>query len=279
MSGSPQEIDVLVSEVGPRDGLQSVKRTMPTEAKNRWIHASGGGRPCARSRSARSCRRKLLPQMADAAAVVREALNIPGLRVAVLVPNLRDAQMALEAGAHKMTIPVSVSEPHSLSNIRMNHDEIIAQVRAIVKLRNELLSRHRESRLGCRPRSDARSRARCPRTTGCGWPAAMVACGADIRAVVRHRRLANPAQIKRLFTRRAPRSATRRAARICTTRAGRASPTWSRRLRSACTTFDSSQAGIGGCPYAPGATGNIVTEDLVFLLESMGLAPASISTG
>ena len=114
--------DVLISEVGPRDGLQSVARTMPTAAKFAWIdglHAAG-------LREIEVCSfvpAAHLPQMADAAEVVRHALTLPGLTVMALVPNLRGAQAALAAGVHKLTLPVSASEAHSLANVRKTREE------------------------------------------------------------------------------------------------------------------------------------------------------------
>jgi hydroxymethylglutaryl-CoA lyase len=129
-------MDVTISEVGPRDGLQSIKRTLPTEAKHRWIAAlaQAGLREIEVGSFVSP---KVLPQMADCAEVVAHARTLRGLRIVVLVPNLRYATMAFEAGTHVITMPVSVSEPHSLANIRKTHAEIIADVRAIVALRNE----------------------------------------------------------------------------------------------------------------------------------------------
>ena len=100
--------DVLISEVGPRDGLQSVKATMPTADKLRWIDAlyAAGVREI---EIASFVPAKLLPQMADAADVVRHAVTLPGLVVMALVPNRKGAQAALEAGVHKLTMPVSAS--------------------------------------------------------------------------------------------------------------------------------------------------------------------------
>ncbi|MEY2875096.1 MAG: hypothetical protein RLZZ373_2467, partial [Pseudomonadota bacterium] len=108
---------VLISEVGPRDGLQSVQAVMPTAHKLAWIdalHASGlreievGSFVPART----------LPQMADVAEVVRHAIALPGWTVMALVPNVRGAEAALAAGVHKLTLPVSASEAHSLANVR-----------------------------------------------------------------------------------------------------------------------------------------------------------------
>ena len=100
--------DVVISEVGPRDGLQSVKSVMPTAAKLRWIDAlyAAGVREI---EVASFVPARLLPQMADAAEVVRHAITLPGLVVMALVPNLRGAEAALAAGVHKLTMPVSKS--------------------------------------------------------------------------------------------------------------------------------------------------------------------------
>ena len=127
---------VLISEVGPRDGLQSVKATMPTAAKLAWID----GLYAAGLREIEVCSfvpARLLPQMADAAEVVRHAVTLPGLTVMALVPNLRGAEAALAAGAHKLTIPVSASEAHSLANVRKSRADMVAEVRSIIALKNE----------------------------------------------------------------------------------------------------------------------------------------------
>ena len=129
--------DVLISEVGPRDGLQSVQATMPTADKFRWIDAlvAAGLREI---EVASFVPAKHLPQMADAAAVVRHACTHPGVTVMALVPNLRGAEAALQAGVHKLTIPVSASAAHSLANVRRTREDMIDEVRAIVRLRDAL---------------------------------------------------------------------------------------------------------------------------------------------
>src|SRR6478672_5789987 len=130
-------MDILVSEVGPRDGLQSIKRAMPTAVKHRWIRAlaDAGLREI---EIASFVPPKLLPQMADAAEVVREAIKIPGITVLALVPNLRGFQDAVAAGAPKITLTVSASEAHSMSNIRMTCAQALESVAKIVRFRNEL---------------------------------------------------------------------------------------------------------------------------------------------
>ena len=129
--------EVLISEVGPRDGLQSVKASMPTDYKKRWITALYD----AGLREIEVCSfvpAKLLPQMADAAEVVKHALSLPGLTVMALVPNLRGAQAALAAGVHKLTLPVSASAAHSLANVRKTREEMVEEVRAIAALRRDI---------------------------------------------------------------------------------------------------------------------------------------------
>jgi len=263
-------MDILVSEVGPRDGLQSVKRIMPTESKHRWIAAlAQAGLREIEVGSFVSPR--ALPQMADCAQVVAQALTIAGLRVVVLVPNFKYAQLAFEAAAHVITIPVSVSEPHSLSNIRKTHAEIIADVRAIVTLRNERypsvqVDAGLSTAFGCTIQGAV------PEDDTMRMAVTMAECGVDTVNLADTVGYANPAQVRRLFTRLrqalGPKSG---GAHLHNTR-GQGLANVVAALDAGVTTFDSSQGGIGGCPYAPGATGNIVTEDLVFLLESMGLS-------
>jgi hydroxymethylglutaryl-CoA lyase len=263
-------MDILVSEVGPRDGLQSVKRIMPTADKHRWIAAmaQAGLREIEVGSFVSS---RALPQMADCAQVVAQALAIPGLRVVVLVPNLKYATLALAAGVHAITIPVSVSEPHSLNNIRKTHAEIIADVRAIVALRNERFPSIQVD-AGLATAFGCTIQGTVPEDDTVRMAATMAECGVDKINLADSVGYANPAQIKRLFTRLrqevGPRSG---GAHLHNTR-GQGLANVVAALDAGVTTFDSSQGGIGGCPYAPGATGNIVTEDLVFLLESMGLA-------
>jgi 3-isopropylmalate dehydratase small subunit len=130
-------IDVLVSEVGPRDGLQSIHPVMPLEAKKAWIaaEAAAGVREIEVGSFVPA---KLLPQLADTAEVVAFARAIPGLTVAALVPNLKGAEAAVAAGAHKITLPLSASETHSLKNLRRTHAQVLDEVRGIVALLGSL---------------------------------------------------------------------------------------------------------------------------------------------
>jgi hydroxymethylglutaryl-CoA lyase len=261
--------DVTIVEVGPRDGLQSVEQTMATPAKCRWIDAlAAAGLQHIQVGSFVSSR--ALPQMADCADVVRHALTIPDLRVSVLVPNVRYAQAAFDAGVHAVTIPVSVSEPHSIANIRKTHDEIIEDVRAIVALREARypgiqIDVGLATAFGCTiqgvvPEDDVVRLAR--RAADCGvdsiHPADTVG-------------FAGPAQIRRLLQRLRVEIGEKCGGLHLHDTRGQGLANVVAALDVGIRAFDSSHGGLGGCPYAPGATGNIVTEDLVFLLESMGL--------
>lgn len=263
-------MDVLVSEVGPRDGLQSIKRPMATQAKHRWIRAlaQAGLREI---EVASFVPAKLLPQMADAAEVVREALAIPGLTVLALAPNLKGAQNAVAAGAHKVTLPVSASHAHSLSNIRMTCEQAIEQVAAICAWRDTLPAPRPKIEVGIATAFGCTLQGAVDEDWAIGMAVRCARNGADSVGLSDSVGYANPVQVKRMFTRLiAELGAKAGGAHLHNTR-GQGLANVVAALDAGVTTFDASQGGIGGCPYAPGATGNIVTEDLVYLLESMGL--------
>ena len=267
----PSEIDVLISEVGPRDGLQNTKAFMPTEYKKRWITAAAE----AGLREIEVCSfvpPKLIPQMADAAEVVAHALTIPGLNVAALAPNFRGAVRAMEAGVHKLTLTISVSREHSLSNVRMTPDEAIVSAKKICDFRDSLPKAQRpiiESGLstvfGC-TLEGAVSEDEVVRMA-----VASVEAGCDEVGLADTTGYANPEQVRRVFKKvRAAIGDKLSGAHLHNTR-GLGLANVVAALDVGVTTFDSSLGGLGGCPFAPGATGNIVTEDLVFMLEAMGL--------
>lgn len=261
--------DVLISEVGPRDGLQSVKATMSTADKCRWIDAliAAGVQEI---EVASFVPAKLLPQMADAAEVVRYAVSRPGVTVMALVPNLRGAQAALAAGAHKLTMPVSASRAHCLANVRKTPEEMVEEVRAIVQLRNEIAP-HVKIEAGISTAFGCTLQGEVAEDDVIRLAAMCIAAGADESGLSDTVGYANPAQVRRLFRRlRSEIGEHAGAAHMHNTRGlGLANclAAWDVGVR----TFDSSLGGLGGCPYAPGASGNVVTEDLVFMFEAMGL--------
>lgn len=263
---------ILISEVGPRDGLQSIDSIMPTEAKKAWIRAEAeaGMREIEVGSFVPP---KLLPQLADTGEVVAYARTLPGLTVAALVPNLVGARNAVEAGAHKISLPLSVSETHSLRNLRRSHEQVLGEVRAIADLVASLPA-------GDRPHFEGGLAT----AFGCSLegPVAedqvvrmaerMIEAGCAEVGLSDTTGMANPAQIRRLIRRvRAAVGEERLTGVHLHNTRGLGLANALAALEEGITTLDSSLGGLGGCPAAPGASGNIVTEDLVFLLEAMGL--------
>jgi hydroxymethylglutaryl-CoA lyase len=260
---------VFVREVGPRDGLQMAKSIMPTDAKIDWIAdlAAAGVREIEVGSFVST---KLVPQLADTADVVRAAMATPGLQVVVLVPNLRGAQAAYAAGAHGVRIPVSVSEGHSRANVNRTTTEQVEEVRRIVDW----------SRAQLRP---MRVSAGCATAFGCSIDglvlesrvvkvaAALAEAGVEAVDLADTVGYGNPAQVRRLV--RSVRSAigeTFQGLHLHDTM-GLGLANALAGVEEGVRHFDSALAGLGGCPFAPGSSGNIVTQDLVFMLESMGL--------
>lgn len=263
---------ILVSEVGPRDGLQSIKSIMPLAAKQAWIAAEAAA-GVTEIEVGSFVPAKLLPQLADTAEVVAFARTIPGLTVAVLVPNLKGAEAAVAAGAHKITIPLSCSETHSLKNVRRTHAQMLEETRGIVALLRSLPADRRprfegglSTAFGCTLEGIV------PPDQVVRLAEQMMEAGCDEVGLSDTTGYANPAQVKDLVRRVRAAVGDRalsglhlhntRGLGLANVLAG---------LEVGITTFDSSLGGLGGCPFAPGASGNIVTEDLVFMLEAMGL--------
>ncbi|MCG7327209.1 hydroxymethylglutaryl-CoA lyase [Achromobacter sp. ACRQX] len=264
--------EVLISEVGPRDGLQSVKGVMPTADKFRWIDAlvHAGIKEI---EVASFVPAKLLPQMADAAEVVRHARQHQGVTIMALVPNLRGAENALKAGVDKLTLPVSASHAHSLANVRRTPMEMVEEVRAIAALRDDIAP-HVKLEAGISTAFGCTLQGNVPEDDVIRLAAACIEAGADDAGLSDTVGYANPQQVRRLFQRlRAEIGDHAGAAHMHNTRGlGLANclAAWDVGVR----TFDSSLGGLGGCPYAPGASGNVVTEDLVFMFEAMGVKTA-----
>lgn len=264
-----KDIDILVSEVGPRDGLQSIKQTMPTDMKKKWISALAQA-GLTEIEVGSFVSPKLLPQMADCGELVKYTLTLKDVFVTALVPNLKGAENAFNAGVQKITIPVSVSEPHSLSNIRKNHAEVYEEVNSIIQLRNEkypgiLIEAGLSTVFGCTiqgvvTENEVLSMAH-----------RMAKLGVDEIGLADTVGYANPVQVRSLFKKLKQEVGNLAGSAHFHNTRGQGLANVLAAIEVGVTTFDASQGGIGGCPYAPGASGNIVTEDLVYLLESMGL--------
>lgn len=260
--------DILISEVGPRDGLQSIDRVMPSEAKKRWIaaEAAAGVREIEVGSFVPP---SLLPQMADSAEIVAFARTIPGLNVVALVPNAKGAARAIEAGAHAISIPFSMSETHSLKNVRKSHKQMleeIANIAGLAKAAGVHFAVGLSTAFGCTMEGPV------DEDQVVRLAAASAEAGAQEFSLSDTTGYANPAQVKRLVRAvRAEVGADRMTTLHLHNTRGLGLANALAGLDEGITTLDASLGGLGGCPFAPGASGNIVTEDLVFMLEAMGV--------
>jgi hydroxymethylglutaryl-CoA lyase len=265
-------VSVLISEVGPRDGLQNVKAVMPTEAKKAWIaaEAATGLREIEVGSFVPA---KLLPQLADTAEIVAFARTLPDLTVAVLVPNARGAADAIAAGAHKLTLPLSVSETHSLKNLRRTHDQVIDEATRIAAMIRELPEAER-------PHFEGSLSTVFGCTLEGAVPDAQIArlaerlmeAGCDEVGLSDTTGYADPSAVRHLvkLVRGVVGDGALTGIHLHNTR-GLGLANVLAALECGLDTIDASLGGLGGCPFAPGASGNIVTEDLAFMLEAMGI--------
>jgi len=260
---------VTVREVGLRDGLQSIARTLPTAHKLDWLRAAhaAGQREIEVGSFVPA---RLLPQLADTAELVAVAKTLPGLVTSVLVPNLKGALAALDCGADAMLLPLSASHAHSLANLRKTPDEVVAEIGRIRAERDAAGSRcvlevGMSTAFGCtiQGRVDEAEVLRLLRS--------VLDAGADRVGLADTVGYADPLQVARLFEKSFAVAGERLACgHFHDTRGlGMANvyAAWQTGVRR----FDACLGGIGGCPHAPGASGNVATEDVAYLFASMGV--------
>ena len=262
--------DIIVRDVGPRDGLQLVKTVLPTQTKMDWIKADiAAGVP-----EIETCSYvppHVIAQFADAVEVSTQAAKLRGAEMSALAPNLKGAQIGFKTGIAKINYVMSVSETHNQQNVRRTKEKSLDGFRAIIAERNATAPDVKigiglATALGCT------LEGKVPERDTLDLLEKVLEAGADEVMLPDTVGYASPTQVRSLF------------------KAGIAiagdTPVWSHfhdtrglglanalaALEAGCIRFDASLAGLGGCPFAPGATGNIVLEDLVFLLESEGLS-------
>jgi hydroxymethylglutaryl-CoA lyase len=258
--------DVHICEVGPRDGLQNAKHLMPTEAKKAWIRALAEA-GLEEIEVGSFVPPKLIPAMADTGEIVQFAKTIRGVKVVALAPNLKGFQRALEAGAHKVTFPVSASRQHSESNVRMTPEQMVEEVRKCAQFPHPGVEIEGavSTAFGCTMQGDVPE----DDVVRIATQLAEFCDGVALADTVGY---ANPAQVKRLFRRVMKAIGPKlEGAHFHNTRGlgiANALAAYEEGVRS----FDSSMGGLGGCPFAPGASGNVITEDLVFMFEAMGVS-------
>ncbi|WP_019430937.1 hydroxymethylglutaryl-CoA lyase [Limnohabitans sp. Rim47] len=261
---------VTVREVGLRDGLQSIARTLPTAQKLQWIQGAydAGIREIEVGSFVPP---QLLPQLADTAELVAFAKTLPGLVVSVLVPNLKGAERAMDSGADWMLLPLSASHAHSLANLRKTPDAVVSEIGAIVQARRARGSNIRievgmSTALGCtiQGRVEVEEVLRLLK--------AVVALGVDRVGLADTVGYADPRQVGELYAKAREVAGDKLACGHFHDTRGLGLANVMAALQSGETRFDACLAGIGGCPHAPGASGNVATEDLVYLMGSMGIA-------
>ena len=260
----------VIREVGLRDGLQSIARVMPTAQKLQWIQmAYDAGQREIEVGSFVPAR--LLPQLADTEELVVFAKTLPGLTASVLVPNLKGAERALACEADAMLLPLSASHAHSLANVRMTPDEVVEIIRSIVQARDA---------------SGAATRVEIGMSTAFGCTIqgrvevaevkrllkAVINAGVDHVGLADTVGYADPAMVRKLFEQCLPIAGDKLNCGHFHDTRGLGLANVYAALQVGITQFDACLAGIGGCPHAPGASGNVSTEDLAHMLLSMGIS-------
>jgi hydroxymethylglutaryl-CoA lyase len=263
---------VQIREVGPRDGLQLISRMLPSEQKLEW---------CRRARDAgieevevtSFVPPSVVPQFADAAEVARRAVALGGFTAAALVPNLKGAQRAIESGIRKVNYVLSASEAHNQANVRRSTQQSLDNFKDIIDYRNSLPG-NQAARLkiagGIATSFGCTISGVVPEARVLEIAAKYLEMGADELIIADTVGYGNPAQVRRLMS-----AVLKEAGSVpvaChfhdTFALGLANVTAA--LEAGVRAFDSAVGGLGGCPFAPGASGNINTEDAVYLVESLG---------
>ena len=261
-----------IREVGLRDGLQLVKTILSTEQKLEWCRrAAQAG--MAEIEVTSFVPPKVVAQFVDADAVARGVTMIGGFTAAALVPNLRGAERAFETGIAKINYVLSASEAHNQANVRRSTQESLDDFVRIVGLRDEVAKGNKgkisigagiATAYGCTI-SGAVSEKRVVQIAE-----QLARSGADEIIVADTVGYANPAQVERLMRAVVCAVGSRPVACHFRDTRGLGLANVTAALDAGVRRFDASLGGLGGCPFAPGATGNINTEDCVFLLESLG---------
>ena len=257
-----------IREVGLRDGLQNIQRVLPTAHKLHWLqaaHAAG----LREIEVGSFVPARLLPQLADTAELVAFAKTLPGLVTSVLVPNLKGAMRALESGADVMLLPLSASHAHSLANLKKTPDEVVQEV-ATIRAERDAASSRCVIEIGLSTAFGCSLQGRVEPSEVLRLMQAVLDAGADRVGLADTVGYANPEQVRRLFEAGFKQVGDRLTCGHFHDTRGlglvNVYAAWLCGVRR----FDACLAGIGGCPHAPGASGNVATEDLAFMLTSMG---------
>jgi hydroxymethylglutaryl-CoA lyase len=261
---------VVIREVGLRDGLQILPRVLLTTHKLEWLQAAydaglrelevGSFVPV-----------RLMPQLADTAELVAFAKTLPGCKPSVLVPNLKGAERAIEVGAHAMLLPLSASHAHSLANMKRTPDEVVQDLRRIVDLRDAkgsdcLVEVGMSTAFGCT------IQGRVAPSEVLRLVRAALDAGIDRIGLADTVGYADPLQVKTLFEQALDAAGDKLGCGHFHDTRGLGSANVFAAWQAGVRRFDACTGGLGGCPHAPGASGNVATEDVAYLFASMGVA-------
>ena len=265
-------IDVVCREVGPRDGLQVIKKFFPTAEKIRWIREEAAAGVSA-IQVCSFVPAKLNPQFADAAEVARASLAIENLDVSVLVPNLKGAEAAVALGVKEIGYMASVSETHSRANLRRSRDEVLKGFRDLVAFRDSLPEERRfKLTSGLSTAFGCTLEGAVPPRDVIDLAARYVEAGTEILSVADTVGFAGPFEVKSLVAELVRQFGGKVdiLAHFHDTRGMGVANVWAA-YEAGCRKFDGCLAGLGGCPHAPLSTGNVVFEDIVFMFEAAGI--------
>jgi hydroxymethylglutaryl-CoA lyase len=257
---------LYIQEVSARDGFQMETQPIPTEQKITYLNRlsdTGLSKIEVTSFSSPTS----IPTLADAESVIKGLLRVPGVIYTALVPNLRGCERALATTIDEINLVMSASESHNLENLRMTCEQSLVQLASIARRAQKAvrISASISTAFGC-PFEGAIDVARAIELVG-----RFADMGIDQVALCDTTGVANPTQVEHVFAEvrsRWPRNEF--TAHFHNTR-GMGLANVLAALRAGVTRFDASLGGLGGCPFAPGATGNVCTEDLVHMLQAMGL--------
>ena len=258
---------IIIKEVGPRDGLQNEKRIVPTDVKIDWINAlSNTGLSYIEATS--FVNPKWIPQLGDAMEVVKGIERNPDVTYAALVPNKRGLESALEANIDEVSVFMSASESHNQNNINKSIADTYPVLREVIEeaIRN-----------GKTVRGYVSTVFGCPYEGDVPFEQALRVCDQLFDYGIHELSLgdtigvASPMQVEQFLEVALKRYDKSKVALHFHDTRGMALANIVKSLEYGIVTFDASLGGLGGCPYAPGASGNVATDDLVHMLDKMGI--------
>ena len=257
---------IHICEVGTRDGFQIEAAFIPTEYKIEVVNRlSETGVPEIEVTS--FVHPKAIPQLRDAEAVMTQIARRPGTVYSALVPNDKGAKRAIDAGVDMLHTVLSASNSHNLANVNMTVAESLEKLQAVAHVAQEAhvpLHGGISTALGCPFEGEV------PLTQVESIVARLVDMGFEAIGIADTTGMANPAQVKRTFAYLLPKFPNTRFSLHTHNTRSMAMPNILAAMDCGVTDFDASVGGLGGCPYAPGATGNVCSEDLVHCLHEMG---------